>query len=90
MSKKAQAQELHKYIFEQIDKELRHIKDTEINNAVVADDLSKDIYPITPGLMKLLRRFNLGEKFYYENKNKMTVHFTVNFDANTLSVIIVK
>lgn len=91
MTKKAPAQPLHKYIFELLDKELRQVDEKEISKAVLQDDLEKDVYPITPGIMKLLKRFNLSEKFYFEHKGgKMTVHFTVNQDDNTLSVIVVR
>lgn len=90
MPKKPESQELHKYIFEQIDKELRKVSDDSIMKAHVAEDLEKDIYPITPGINKLLRKFSLKERFHFEHKNKMTVHFTANYDENTLSVIIVK
>lgn len=103
MSKMRESQRLHKYIFEQLDKELRKVPDNQvkvIDINVIKEDvdlkeitpLEKEIYPLTEGMQKLIKRFSIPEKFHFEKENKYTVYFTVTYDPHepTLSVVMVK
>ena len=74
------ATKLHKVVFEMLDKELRRIPSTNVMHAIVEVDessfLEKDIYPFTENLERIVKRYELGNKFVYEG-TKSTVFFNV-------------
>lgn len=95
---------IHKMVFERLDKEMRRTEPGLVKTVPVlsADNLTKDIYPYTSHVAKIIRKFDLPDKFFYahvDDENNWTAHFTVNREedpvthierATSISVIVVR
>lgn len=83
------SESIHPFILEQIDKEMRSIPVSEISPILISDDLEKLVYPLTNKLIKVITKYRLPNKFYFEKPGKHVMYFSVNQNEGTISVIVV-
>ncbi len=82
------SQQIPKAVFELIDKELRKIDLKEVEVMKEEDEMRRDAYPVSTNLMRLIRKFQLPDRFYYDG-GKFTHHFTLIINEEGAKITVV-